>query len=166
MNETLNILERFGENRVDAIRDALEENRINASGRLSDSVTYATTQKGFTFTLEISALSYIFSALQEGRGPTKKPGKGDLRIAIAQWVEVKPVRIPEKLTKQQFINATTNRIHNEGTELYRDFGSRGKTTGELEAIFSDKELIKIQEELIQKSLTKVADSFTKFSVLE
>lgn len=165
MSEAQNILNRFGQNRVDAIKEALADNRINASGRLSDSVTYSTTRKGFTFTLEISAFSYIFSALQEGRGPTKKSGKGDLRVAIAKWVDVKPVKIPTDLTKQEFINATTNRIHKEGTELYREFGKFGQTTGELEAIFSDDELIKIQEELIEQSLTNVADSFTKFSIL-
>ena len=166
MSETLNILNRFGEDRVDAIQLALKENRINASGRLSESVSYETKQKGFVFTLEISAFSYIISALQEGRGPTKKPGKGELRKNIAKWVDDKPVRIPDKLTKAQFINATTNRIHKEGTVLYREYGKLGKTTGELERIFSNEELKAIEEELIEMSLTKVSNSFTKFSTIE
>ena len=165
MNETITILDSFGKTRVDAIQQALSDNRINASGKLSESVTYKTEQKGFTFTLEISAFSYIFSALQAGRGPTKKTGKGELRIRIAEWIDAKPVKIPTGSTKAQLTNAITNKIHKEGTVKWQEFGKFGKTTGELEAIFSDDELKKVAEELIEASLTRTFDFFTKFSTI-
>lgn len=168
MSETLNILNKFGADRVYAIQESLADNRINASGRLSESVGYETKQKGFTFTLEISALSYIFSALQEGTSP--EDAKKDpirLRKGIDQWIDEKPVRFNKnEIDAGQLNFLITRKIINEGTIKWREYGSKGRTTGELEAIFSEEELNKIGEELIEQSLTRAADSFTKFSVIE
>ena len=168
MSETLNILNRFGEDRVDAIQLALKENRINASGRLSESVSYETKQKGFVFTLEISAFSYIISALQEGTSP-KEAKKNPIRLrkGIDKWIDEKPIRFDRnKIDAGQLNFLISRKIINEGTVKWREYGKFGKTTGELEKIFSNEELKAIEEELIEMSLTKVSNSFTKFSIIE
>jgi predicted DNA-binding WGR domain protein len=166
MNETEVILNEFGKDRTDAIKQVLAQNRINASGRLSNSVIYETKSKGFIFQLEISAFSYIFSALQEGRGPTENDGPGDLRIRISEWVEDKKIKFDTKAERERFIFFTTRKIHKEGTRLYRRFGKFGRTTGELEKIFSDQEIDQLEEELIRMSEAKTTAFFTQFSTFE
>ena len=164
MSETREILTEFGKQSQDLIRGALAKNRINASGRLSNSVSYSVKEAGFIFVLTVTSFSYIFSALQEGRGPTKNSGPGELRKKIAEWVRVKPgLRIPQGLTENQFINATTNRIHEKGTQLWVSTGSKGKTTGELESIFSDDRINKVLEELAEKAENNIVDAVVKVS---
>lgn len=158
------VLTDFGKQSQDLIREALANNRINASGRLSESVSYKVKDGGFVFVLTVTANDYIFSALQTGRGPTKNPGPGELRIKIAEWVREKPgLRIPKGLTEKQFINATANKIHKFGTRLWVTTGSQGRTSGELEKIFSDKRIDSILNRLATKAEEGIIDTFVKFS---
>jgi predicted DNA-binding WGR domain protein len=166
MNETAIILESFGRDRVEAIRNILNKKNINASGRLSNSVAYQVTSKGFIFQLEISSFSYIFSALQEGRKPTENEGPGELKERIAQWVIDKRINFESEVEKRRFIFFTTRKIHKEGTRLYRRFGKFGRTTGELEKIFSDQEIDQLEEELIRMLEAKTTAFFTQFSTFE
>ena len=159
------ILQDAGKGFQREIRDTLARKGINASGRLSDSVEYSVTRKGFTFKLEVSAFSYIFSALQEGRKPSERGNEPPkLFPQIVRWIKDKPIPFDRsKITLQGLAYVITRAIHERGTELWQNFGSKGKTTGELERIFSDEEIEKIEQELIVLAEKNIVEGFAKFS---
>lgn len=159
MDDIKQILEDFGKDRQGAIREALVKNKINASGKLSNSVSYQVVDSGFIFTLTISANGYFIQAVQEGK-PPPKPSEEKVKLKdIREWVKVKPGL---KNRSEQFAFATTQKINLRGTLKWEDFGSKGKTTGILEGIFSDEQLQRVSDLLAEKIEKNVVNSFVKF----
>lgn len=165
MNSFADILQYAGKGFQKEIRDTLKRKEINASGRLSDSVQYEVKQKGFTFTLEVTAFSYIFSALQEGRKPSERGNEPpQLFPKIVKWIKQKPIPFDKnKISLQGLAYVITRSIHERGTKLWKEFGSKGRTTGELERIFSDEEIDKIEKDLIKVAEQNISEGFIKFS---
>lgn len=166
MDKITDILTGFGKGSQNLIQEALEKNNINATGKLSESVTYKVTEKDFVYELTISANDYFTTAVQVGRRPTRKKKwdkPGIVRKKIRQWVQDKPnLAIPSNMTVEEFVNATTNKIHKSGTELWINVGSKGKTSGILEGIFSDKRIDEVEKLLTDKAQEFILEGFIKF----
>lgn len=157
------ILQDAGKGFQKEIRDTLDRRGINASGRLSNSVEYEVSRKGFTFKLEVSAFSYIFSALQEGTSPEEaKKQLPAFQGKIFKWAKDKPVKFAGR-TLEGTAGVIARSILQRGTLLWQNFGSKGKTTGELERIFSDEEIENIEQQLIALAEKNISEGFTKFS---
>ena len=61
-----------------------------------------------------------WKAIEDGRGPTKNDGNGELRRAILEWIRIKPV-IPRPIngklpTEAQLAFLISRKIHREGYE--------------------------------------------------
>ena len=154
----IEILNRFGAEKQRDIRVILRDKRINASNRLSNSVQYKVEKNGFEFTLTITALNYFIKAVQTGTPPGDYP-KEKFRLAIQEWIIVKPVKSDNPYYTSFPISA---KIRQLGTRTWQAFGKFGKTTGYLEEIFSDEELKKVEEELIQNMKNNIIEGFIKF----
>jgi hypothetical protein len=97
--------------------------------------------------LLIDGASYVFT-VEEGRGPTKDTsGNGDLYRNILTWLVAKGIQPTKGSTREQQAFAITNKIHKEGTQLFR----RGGNSGVLSSVLND--------ELIARITERVADEF-------
>lgn len=111
-DETKKALEEAGKQLVQAIRDRLEAENINASGSLSDSLEYRVTDTG----LEIWADSY-FPYAEVGRPSGKVPQ--DFGKILAKWVEDKHLKFGD-MTPIQAGWAIAHNIKTYGSQRYRD----------------------------------------------
>jgi hypothetical protein len=112
-------LQLWGEIIAEEYKNRLQNEGINASGKLSDSVKSLFKINGNTYEVDLQLEEY-WKQVENGRRPTKKKGDGELRRAILQWIRVKPV-IPTpydgKLpTEEQLAYLISRKIHRFGYE--------------------------------------------------
>lgn len=111
---TLSVLNDFGKFLVEEYKDRLILNNVNASDTLYNSVTYMVKNGNNLFEVQLSLEDY-WKYVENGR----KPGKWPPIIAIAKWVEIKPV-IPRPMkngklpTTQQLAFLISRKIGLEG----------------------------------------------------
>lgn len=108
----------FGQRKVAEIRTALRVNNINASGRLSESITDKVESTPDSVRLTVDALAYI-ATVDIGRAPTKKR-TGDFTVQkIKDWIIAKRLSIPAKMTLDQYAFVVWRKINREGTLKFR-----------------------------------------------
>ena len=164
MSSVKNILKDAGQKYVNDTRKALRDNDINASGDLSRSVESKVTEKGTITTLEVFANDYVFEAVQIGTSPQKAridPFK--LRINIDKWIKDKPIQTDDPGQANFLI---TRSIIKKGTLKWQEFGSKNKTSGILEKVFSDKSIDKLEEEITNTIFEATIEGIAIFSNLE
>ena len=144
------ILQEEGDAVVMSLRNSLAANKVNASGRLSNSIRADVNKAGDRLT--VSALAYIFTA-EDGRAPTKNPGPGVLRPRIREWLDQKGVPAWPGMTRDAQAFVIARKIHKEGTRLFRRGGNSGVLTDvltdELIARISIKVLTEVGENAIE-----------------
>lgn len=133
----------------DEMKQQLETNGINASGKLDDSVTdIVITSDGF-ISGSVQALSYWYYT-NYGRGPTIRgaKGKGVVKAKIRQWIDDKGIEPKEdangqKVTKDELAFLIARKIHRQGYE--------GK-------LYIEEVITKVQP-LVDAIVTRAADEF-------
>lgn len=127
------VFEQIGAATVDGLRNKMDELRYNASGETRAAIRYEATEKG----LKIYAPEHVY-ALEYGRGATQNGGNGSLRLRILEWIEHKGITPKDpKTTKEELSYAITNKIHREGTELYKQYGGQYPGSGLLSDVLND-----------------------------
>lgn len=111
-DETKKALEEAGKQLVQAIRDRLEAENINASGSLSDSIEYRVTDSG----LEIWANDYFINA-EVGTKDERTPIPEFSKI-LAEWGKRKGIVVGDKVALKFGYN-TANKIKKYGSARYR-----------------------------------------------
>lgn len=112
-------LKIWGELLASEYKDKLANEKINASGKLSNSVQVLFNNRGNLYEVSLQLEEY-WKQIEEGRGPTKNSGNGELRRAILEWIRVKPIlprpyngKLP---TENQLAYLISRKIHNLGYE--------------------------------------------------
>lgn len=112
-------LQLWGEIVAEEYKNTLYFEGIEASGKLSNSVKSLFSINGNTYEVSLSLESY-WKQVEEGRGPTKGSGNGELRRNILEWIRVKPVlptpyngKLP---TEEQLAYLISRKIHKVGYE--------------------------------------------------
>ena len=146
------IFTQYGNETVEKLRQSFARNNVNASGALSNSVESKVVRTGANAaSLQVSMFRYGLTA-EDGRGPTKNSGRGDLFLRIRKWIDDKGLNIPQN-EKKSVAYAITKKIHKEGTLQYK----RTLQTGQGSGVISDV----INEDLIDKIVASVADETAK-----
>lgn len=113
------LFEQFGQQKVQDIRTALENNKINASGRLSNSVLSEVKETANFVKLTVTALAYI-GTVDIGRKATVNNNRGEFTVEdIKDWIAAKRISTPEGMTTDAFASAIYTKINKEGTEQFR-----------------------------------------------
>lgn len=112
-------LQLWGEIIAEEYKNKLSSEGINASGKLSNSVKSLFSINGTTYEVDLQLESY-WKQIEEGRGPTKSNGDGQLRRSILEWIRVKPIlptpydgKLP---TEEQLAYLISRKIHMLGYE--------------------------------------------------
>lgn len=142
-------LQEWGEIIAQQYKDTLNNEGITASGKLVNSVKTVFSQNGGIYEVSLQMEEY-WRAIEEGRGPTKNTGNGELRRAILDWIRIKPV-VPRpyngKLpTEEQLAYLISRKIHTLG---YEGRYPLKRTIDELRA-----DIIRDITEAVQKDLNK------------
>jgi len=88
-----------------------EELGMRASGKWDKEKTVEVSEKGSVISGKIEGLEYT-GALEGGRSPTTKKGKGDLRPAIEQWIKDKG--ISSEIPVKSLAYLIARKIHKDG----------------------------------------------------
>lgn len=180
MSLLTDILKSEGDRVVTDLRESFVKNKINASGRLSDSLEVSVTEfPGYT-QMTVSALAYIFTT-EEGRGPTEKKGDGELYRRILQWINDKGIKFDDKNLvkkpykiqdgKRVYIDkseaaerykkgiafAITEKIHNDGTKRF------GKKSGVLSNVLNEKRINQITDAITNRIVVDIEESIFRVS---
>lgn len=113
-------LQLWGEIIAEEYKNKLNNEGISASGKLADSVKSLFSVNGTTYEVSLSLEEY-WKNIENGRGPTKNNGDGQLRRSILEWIRVKPV-LPTPLengklpTESQLAYLISRKIHTLGYE--------------------------------------------------
>lgn len=92
MSQPINkTLEKAGTLIVAKMRDALKQQKANASGRLSDSISYTVNDTAEGSSLLIGMEDYG-PIIDGGRGSSKSSGGVDWKPKIIQWMRAKGIR--------------------------------------------------------------------------
>lgn len=118
------VLMEFGEELKDQYQKNLVKNDRVATHNLLDSVEFILKKGMSSYTVSLNLADY-WVYVENGRGPTKSSGNGELRRAILDWINAKPVLPhPDKNgnlpTPQQLAYLISRKIHREGTEGTHD----------------------------------------------
>lgn len=149
------ILKQQGESVIKDLRKSFETNKVNASGNLSRSLMQEIEINQVFTRLTVSAASYVFTT-EEGRGPTKGRGDGELYRRILQWIEDKKLNIPDK-QKRGVAFAITKTIHEKGTRLFRS----GSLSGVLSNVLNDQRVNEILEAIGQQQEESIIESIIR-----
>ena len=158
--ETSNeVLNRFGERFVSAIKTALQTKDMTgygpsvATGDLLNSIRYEVNGNSLT----IFGKQYI-GALENGRKPTENTGDGTLREKIRRWIDVKGIE-PDDISKDSLAYLIARKIHEEGTTIYRKYA--GGSSGLLSDAINEDEIESLQDALIFAYVETVKSSVLK-----
>lgn len=136
------VLEDYGSELQDYLKDELDKNDINASGKLKESIKYTVELDDTSIELDLSLLDYYKYVLGNGRGPTKNNGPGNVRVGIRQWVKDKGIQPTEMQlpdgttylpTVEQLPFMITRKIHREGYKAKEGTETIETTISTLEA---------------------------------
>ena len=115
------LFEREGEIIVSELRKSFDRNRINASGRLRDSLLSEAEPNRLT----VSGADYVFN-VEDGTPPTKsgRPTYA-LQRSIKRWLDDKGIAEWEGRTRDAQAWVISNKIAKEGSSLFRSGGNSG-----------------------------------------
>ena len=147
------LFEEEGQQIVSDLRASLDANKVNASGRLRKSIRAEVTDDR----LLITAAGYALTA-EDGRGPTKKSGDGELEKKILKWLDQKGVPIWDGYTRKGQAYVIARKIHKEGTKLFR----KGGNSGVLSNVLNEKLL----DRIAAKALREVELTFLEGTALQ
>ena len=117
----LELFQSEGSEIVEALKESLDRNGVNASGRLRASIEAEATEDR----LIVSAAGYALSA-EDGRGPSKKGSNpGILKNQIENWLEAKGIPVWSGFTRKSQAYVIARKIHKSGTKLFREGGNSG-----------------------------------------
>jgi hypothetical protein len=89
----------------------------NASGRTSASLLNTVKKSDTNVSLTVDGgIGWAF--VEQGRGATKRGGRGELRGIIRQWIDDKGITPDNGMTKDTLAFLITRAIHNRGTLLH------------------------------------------------
>lgn len=157
------LFEEEGQQIVSDLRASLDANKVNASGRLRKSIRAEVTDDR----LLITAAGYALTA-EDGRGPTEKPGDGQLQKRIRKWLDQKGIPIWEyrdkntgklkKYTRDGQAYVIARMIHKKGTKLFRKRGNSGVLSNVLNE--------KLLDRIAAKALREVELTFLEGTALQ
>lgn len=115
------LFEREGDAVVQALRESFDRNRINASGRLRDSLL----SEAEPDRLIVSGADYIFN-VEDGTPPTQsgRPTYA-LQRAIKRWLDDKGIAPKEGTTRNEQAWQISSKIAELGTQLFQNKGNSG-----------------------------------------
>lgn len=85
------IFEQYGETITNAVKETLAKSNLNATGALSNSVSFKVGSDENSITLEIWAEQYL-KFIEEGRASGKMPPVQ----SIVKWIEAKNIDVPSR----------------------------------------------------------------------
>jgi len=104
--------------------------------------------------------NYIMT-LEHGRGPTKEgatAGNPTLQESILEWIKSRGIQ-PTDITQESLAYLISRKIHQEGTQVYREYTLKGKGTGILSDIigspaYYQKNILRPMKEELSRQFTK------------
>lgn len=106
-------LEKAGNLIVTKMRDNLKQQKANASGKLSDSISY-TIQEGNNETSLLIGMENYGPIVDEGRGPSKGGGGTDWKPKIIAWMKAKGIRPRAGVTMETAAYLIYRKINQKG----------------------------------------------------
>jgi len=145
MGAIQDVLDKFGKETVQIIRDNMASTGTNASGQTSQSLRSESTPNSVT----VSGKAFIY-VVETGRGPTKKGNQGGptLQSQILGWLETGKVSFTGTIESASW--AMSKFIHEHGTELFRTGGRDDIITPAI----SDERVDKLTKEVADISFKK------------
>jgi len=135
-------LEKAGELIVAEMRSTLKQNKSNATGQLSKSISYTVKDTADGLKLQIGMLEYG-GAVDKGRGPSISGGpKQSWRQRIVKWMRAKGIT-PEPGVKIETAAFLITRAINRG------YNSKGKEMYQPKP-FIDKSVDKVLNEILNE----------------
>jgi len=108
-----NTLEKAGTLIVAKMRDALKQQKANASGRLSDSISY-TINEGVDETKLLIGMENYGPIVDEGRGVSRGGGGSDWKPKIIAWMKAKGIRPKAGVTMETAAYLIYRKINQKG----------------------------------------------------
>lgn len=108
------VLNEAGTGITNRSRQLFESKGGNASGTMSRETRHEVKQTATAIEMEVTTVSY-FRYADEGRGPTKKGGTGEVKKNIRKWIDQKGIA-PKGLSKDELAFLIARKIHKEGYE--------------------------------------------------
>lgn len=110
----IQVLNEAGTGVTNRSRQLFEQKGGNASGRMSRETKHEVKQTATAIEMVVDTVSY-FRYADEGRGPTRKVGTGEVKKNIRKWIDQKGIS-PKGLTKDELAFLIARKIHKEGYE--------------------------------------------------
>lgn len=109
----LSIIDQLGND----LATNLKRNLPKASGSTADDVLVTSGKENGRLFVEITGPSHIFN-LVEGRGPTQRPGTGQVLKSIRLWIDQRNItprpKDGKEITKESLAYAIATHIHETG----------------------------------------------------
>src|SRR5579862_2137524 len=96
-NAIIKIFELYGESITEAAKQTLANNKLNATGTLSNSFNYKISNSEGVITLTISAEDYL-KYVESGRSPGSMPPIQ----SIIKWIQAKGIDVPSRKPGTRF----------------------------------------------------------------
>ncbi|HEY0771055.1 MAG TPA: hypothetical protein VGD31_12055, partial [Sphingobacteriaceae bacterium] len=93
-------------------RDLFAQKGGNASGTMSRETRTDVFLTPSTIEMEVTTVGY-FRYADEGRGPTKAGGKGEVKKKVREWMRQKGIT-PKDISFEEAVYLITRKIHKEG----------------------------------------------------
>lgn len=142
------VMEEFAAEILAQYKYNLNSNNRFASRELMNTAEYVIDRGEYTYAISLKLKDY-WIYVEDGRGPTKNGGNGELRRNILEWIRVKPVLpTPDKNgklpTPEQLAYLISRKIHLEGTEGTHDLR---EATDDMYKVFEERIYQAIDEDL-------------------
>lgn len=150
------LLEKLGQSLVVQFRKSIEP--VKATGRTAESIHAVANDTE----VEVLAARNIW-AIEDGRKPTgagAKKGNPTLFEAIKEWAQVRGIITDVNDRKQMgIVYAITQKIHKEGTALYRGVDHYGRTapSGLLTSVIKSINEESLLRELVEYQVSVYSD---------
>lgn len=115
-DNTLRVLNEFGQAVVDRFKEKFEAAGHVASGQLTDNINYSLDSHGTDIDVNLEIADYFYWAEEYGRQPGSMPPVD----RIKEWIETKG--IPVEKTLDSFAWAIAKKIARDGNVAYRNGG--------------------------------------------
>lgn len=146
------LLQREGATIIRELQALMVSTGANASGRTSKSLVNDVTSTGTRVTMQVSGgIGWEF--VEQGRGRTKRKGRGELRGIIKQWITDKGITPDDGMSKDTLAFLITRAIHQRGTLLHLLQERRAIYT----AVLTEDKLSKISEQIYNRIGTVAQD---------
>lgn len=131
---------------------------MNNTGQAMNSLNYRWEGDRLIIFSEISPFNYIMT-LEYGRGPTKSGAARSsptLQEGILSWMQSRGINPPD-ITQESLSYLIARKIHREGTQVWKDYGSKGRGTGIISDVVGNIDYF--DKNVRQPLLDAMAESF-------